>query len=66
MEKEAKKLTAFRIEADVRSIADNLIIHRAYRKKTRPESFSLLLRNLILEAWEREKKIIEKQQNQGM
>lgn len=56
---EKKKLTAFRIDPDTRSIADNLIIHRAVRKNVRPETFSTLLRNLILEAWAREKKIME-------
>ena len=57
--RDKKKLTAFRIDPDVRVIADNLIVHRAVRKHIRPENFSLLLRNLILEAWEREKKMIE-------
>lgn len=48
MEKK-KKLTAFRIDEDIKKISDDIILQRAVIKGQRPETFSALLRNLIIE-----------------
>ena len=52
------KVTTVRIPTEVQELANTLILYRAYRKKVKAESFSSLIKNLIIEGWEREKKII--------
>ena len=61
-----KKLTAFRLDEDIRSMADQSILIRAtLRKNRRPETFSGYLRNIIIEDFSRYKKMLLNQNKNG-
>lgn len=54
-----KRLTSFRLDDDMRQIADQSILIRAsLRKNRRPENFSSYLRNLIVEDSKRNKELL--------
>lgn len=55
----SSKITSVRVDSELIELSNTLILHRAFRKMKKAETFSTLVNNLIREAWEREKKIIE-------
>jgi len=60
MSKSKKKLAAFRLEDEIRSMADqNILIRASFRKNRRPENFSTYLRNLIIEDYRYNKNLLE-------
>ena len=60
-----KKLTAFRLEENLKEVANELILVRAVRNKRKVETFSDLLRNLIKEDWKRNKDFLKQMNEAG-